>query len=125
MLMSRRRCSAVLAWAPYRLVRCSRGRVKLDLRKSAFLSVIVVAGLLLVYLVYRPVWFGGPGRGARDIPPTPLSSHPFHQSFVNEEVCLNCHAQGKELPAFDLVAPEVGHEPRGNCVSCHLLPSRA
>ncbi|MCH7497986.1 MAG: hypothetical protein IH971_09055 [Candidatus Marinimicrobia bacterium] len=92
--------------------------------RSALISVIVVAGLLLVYLVYRPSFAGRLSLGASVATPPPLSAQPFHASFVSEEVCLQCHAQGKELPSLGLVAKKVPHEPRRNCVTCHLLPTR-
>ena len=91
-------------------------------RRNAFMSIIVVAGLLLVYLVYGPSLFTGLTLGQSTGTPPPLSSQPFHQSFISEETCLVCLAQERELPAFGLTAPKIGHEPRKNCVSCHLLP---
>ncbi len=91
-------------------------------RRNALLSVIVVAGLLLVYLVYGPSLFTGLTLGQSTGTPPPLSSQPFHQSFISEETCLACHAQERELPAFGLTAPEIGHELRKDCVSCHQLP---
>ncbi len=94
----------------------------MDSRKSALLTVIVVVGGLLVYLVYGPVFAH---MAAESKTPPALSAQPFHESFVNEEACLSCHAQGKDLPAFDLVAPKIGHEPRKKCVGCHELPSRS
>ena len=98
-------------------------RIRLEPARTALVVLSLIAGLALVLLVYGPDMFRGgtDGRGAADNPPS-LSPLPFHQEFVSEEVCLNCHAQGKELPMFDLVAQGMPHDPRENCVECHPLP---
>ena len=82
-----------------------------------------MAGLLLTYLVYRPTFRTGSRTDKIEGIAPALSAQPFHQSFVSEEVCLKCHAQKRELPAFGLVAPKIPHEVRRQCVGCHLLPS--
>ncbi len=88
------------------------------------MAAVLVAGLLLVYLVYQPTMSTGLTLGDSSATPLPLSAQPFHASFISEEVCLQCHAQERELPAFDLVAKKMPHEPRRNCVACHLLPAQ-
>lgn len=91
------------------------------------LAFVGIMGLILVYMTYSPIT-------KSDIPPDqkelmekapPLSDYPFHLSFISEEVCLACHAQEKELPSLGLTAPEIGHEPRVNCVNCHVIPKSA
>ena len=96
----------------------------MDRGKAGLLSVIIVAGLLLVIMVYQPKVSTGIRVGTAGATPPPLSPQPFHQSFISEEVCLRCHAQGRDLPAFDLVAKKMPHEPRRMCVACHQLPAR-
>ena len=94
----------------------------MDRGRAALWAAVFIAGLLLVYLVYQPALPTGLTLGDSSATPPPLSAQPFHASFISEEVCLQCHAQGRELPAFDLVAKKMPHEPRRNCVACHLLP---
>ena len=94
-------------------------------RKSAFLALTMVVGLLLVYMVYRPQLSTVLTLGDSESDPPPLSDQPFHGSFINEETCLTCHAEERDFPALGLTAPKVGHEPRADCVSCHQLPQSA
>lgn len=93
-------------------------------RRLMLLGFVGIMGLVLVITTYSQNF-------KSDIPPDlnelkekapPLSDHPFHLSFISEEVCLACHAQKKELPAFGLTAPKIAHEPRVNCVNCHAIP---
>ncbi|MCH8328737.1 MAG: hypothetical protein IID15_09500 [Candidatus Marinimicrobia bacterium] len=94
-------------------------------RKNVLLSVALLAGLALIIMVYQPSLPSMPKAAATVVGlPPPLSDFPPHGAFINEETCLNCHAEGKALPAFGLTAPKIKHEPRENCVSCHALPSR-
>ena len=97
----------------------------MEQRKGIFIIFTMLAGLLLVFLVYRPDLSTGLTLGQAEKPPPPLSDQPFHLAFINEETCLQCHAEGRDLPAFGLTAPKIGHEPRANCVSCHQLPRQA
>ncbi len=90
-------------------------------RARLLLILAALAGVILVYTLYQPVWWAD--RGATAEQPPPLSDQPFHQSYVNDEVCLTCHAQEKEIPAFDLVAPKMGHDLHKNCGECHQLPA--
>ncbi len=90
-------------------------------RARLLLILTALAGVLLVYALYQPVLWAD--RGASGEQPPPLSDQPFHQSYVNDEICLTCHAQKKELPAFDLVAPKMDHDLRKNCGECHQLPA--
>ncbi|MFC1620588.1 hypothetical protein ACFL45_11680 [Candidatus Neomarinimicrobiota bacterium] len=94
----------------------------MDSRRIVVLSILILFGGLLVYLVYQP----NLSRSRASIPPSTdapaLSAHPFHQAFISEEECLKCHARERELPAFGLVAPKIGHEPRNDCLECHGLP---
>ncbi len=92
-------------------------------RKIAFLFLIIIAGILLVYSVYGAGLAAEITRGKATGDPPGMTPQPFHQSFIDEETCLTCHAQGKELPAFDLTAPKIGHEVRKDCVTCHRLPA--
>ena len=98
-------------------------RIRLEPARAALVALSLIAGLLLVILVYGPGMFNDrtTDRSGSENPPSP-SPLPFHLEFVSEEVCLNCHAHGKELPMFDLVAQGIPHEPREQCVGCHLLP---
>lgn len=94
-------------------------------RKTALLIMSILAGLALVMLVYKPSLSKQPEvvQSTVGLPP-PLSDLPFHGAFINEETCLQCHAEGKALPTFGLTAPKIKHELRENCVSCHALPNR-
>ncbi len=89
-------------------------------RARLLLILTALAGVMLVYALYQPVLWAD--RGASSEQPPPLSNQPFHQSYVSDEICLTCHAQEKDLPAFDLVAPAMGHDLSKNCDECHQLP---
>jgi cytochrome c551/c552 len=95
----------------------------LNTRKATFLTSIIIAGALLVYVVYRPELSKAARPGSVNETAPALSAHPFHQAFVSEEACLACHAQERDLPAFGLVAPRIAHEVRKECDSCHQLPT--
>ncbi len=97
----------------------------MEQRKGIFIIFVLLSGLLLVYLVYRPDLSTGLTLGQAEKSPPPLSDQPFHMAFINEETCLRCHAEERELPAFGLTAPKIGHEPRAKCASCHQLPRQA
>lgn len=94
----------------------------MDSRRIVVLSVIVLAGALLVYLVYQPSLSTSRPSGVQPTDAPALSAHPFHQVYVSEEECLKCHARERDLPAFGLVAPKIGHEVRSECMECHGLP---
>ena len=96
--------------------------MNLDSRRIVVLSIIVLAGALLVYLVYQPSFSTSRTAKVQPTDAPALSAHPFHQAFVSEEECLKCHAREKELAAFGLVAPKIGHELRNDCMECHGLP---
>lgn len=44
-----------------------------------------------------------------------------HQNYRDEESCLICHRQRMDIPGMGN-APQMPHEERFNCISCHLLP---
>ena len=91
----------------------------MDSRARLLLVLTALAGVMLVYILYQPV--NSVDRDTAEEQPPPLSDLPFHLSYINDERCLTCHLQEKELPAFDLVAPEMLHDLRKNCGGCHQL----
>ena len=91
----------------------------MDSRARLLLVLTALAGVMLVYILYQPA--RSVDRDNTEEQPPQLSDLPFHLSYINDEICLTCHLQEKELPAFDLVAPEMPHDLRKNCGGCHQL----
>ena len=91
----------------------------MDSRARLLLVLTALAAVMLLYILYQPV--NSVDRDTTEEQPPQLSDLPFHLSYINDETCLKCHFQEKELPAFDLVAPEMPHDLRKNCGGCHQL----
>ena len=91
--------------------------------KLFYLATIIV-GLLLVVVIYAP--YGSPPKRPAEADDAPsLSAIPFHQSFVDEETCLRCHTEARQinLQGEIMESMAVSHEPRENCIVCHSLPN--
>ncbi|MFH1851479.1 MAG: hypothetical protein ABIA75_03965 [Candidatus Neomarinimicrobiota bacterium] len=86
--------------------------------------VTAVAGLLLLLLIYAPSILPGPRPAGPESAPV-LSALPFHMSFVNEDTCLQCHREARQinLKGEIMEAQAIAHEPRTNCTACHRLPN--
>jgi len=98
--------------------------------KSLIYSIIVVAGLTLLWVVESSMNPAPPSTQDAmlvtidgKIPP-PLSDFPMHRAFIDEATCLRCHQNGKEMNfgGQTLIAPKIKHEFRENCIRCHQLP---
>jgi len=100
----------------------------MEQQKSLIYSLIVVAGLALLWVVESSMNPAPPSPHAPMMVdgkmPPPLSDFPMHRAFIDEATCLRCHQNGKEMNfgGRTLIAPKIKHEFRENCVRCHQLP---
>ncbi|NQT97420.1 MAG: hypothetical protein HQ562_06730 [Candidatus Marinimicrobia bacterium] len=93
-------------------------------REKIVYLISIVGGLLLIWLIYAP-FSPGTGRTAElELAPA-LSPIPFHQSFVDEETCLRCHRESRQinLKGEIMEAMVMPHEAQAVCTSCHQLPN--
>lgn len=93
-------------------------------REKTVYLICIVGGLLLVSLIYAP-FSPNTGRTAElELAPA-LSPIPFHQSFVDEETCLRCHRESRQinLKGEIMEAMVMPHEARATCTICHQLPN--
>jgi hypothetical protein len=110
------------------------------MNKTIVYSLVAVAGIMLAIITFTIQDFNKttePNIVKKDgviyvngqIPPQLSDLFPDqedgpHQKYVDEKSCLKCHNQEMTIPGMGLVS-EISHEFRSDCVSCHLLPSKA
>ncbi len=94
--------------------------------------IAAIGGLALLALMYAP----SPATDApvptmpetaprpEDGAPPALSSLPFHMSFIDEETCLKCHLEPRQinLKGEIMETPVIAHELRDDCTACHQIP---
>lgn len=87
-------------------------------------AVTISAALVLAIVMFNPLGQTGMSVQVDQRAPA-LPAIPFHQSFVNEETCLQCHRESRQinLQGEILETPKMAHEFRDACVSCHQLPN--
>ncbi len=94
------------------------------------LLIVALLGIFLVIAVYGTDNFTGSKTRTASTNPAdaPRLSDLFpdrpqgpHQKFETEEKCLICHSKPTEIPGMG-IAPQIAHEFRANCTSCHKLP---
>ena len=94
--------------------------------------MVVVAGLVLVWMIYADQGIEmKPEIAVAEPPlilvdgkvPPKLSNFPAHLQYIDENTCLQCHATDREMNfgAGPILAKKMPHEMRENCVSCHIL----
>ena len=103
--------------------------------KNLIYGLVVVAGLVLIWMVYgvqgiAPV--SEPEIVVDEAPlilvdgkvPPKLSNFVAHMQFIDESTCLKCHATEREMNfgSGPMQVKKMPHEFRENCVSCHFLP---
>jgi hypothetical protein len=69
-------------------------------------SLIIAAAVIIVVLVF----LSSTGKKAPLIPPDNI-----HNALTTEEVCVVCHAPGKQAPL------KASHPPKEQCLICHKV----
>ncbi|HCI15953.1 MAG: hypothetical protein HN927_09285 [Candidatus Marinimicrobia bacterium] len=101
--------------------------------KKLIYSLVVASGLVLVWTIYADQGVDLKPDIVEDetplilvdgkVPPR-LSNFVMHMQFIDENTCLKCHKEEREMDfgSGPVTAKKMTHEMRENCVSCHLLP---
>jgi len=82
-------------------------------------SVIVIAGLLVVFLNFSNQFSSSSSehidRAALAKKAPKMTNKAYHRNFKSFDQCITCHTQRV------LNAPLMPHEPRAQCTDCHKV----
>ncbi len=86
--------------------------------------ICIIGGLLLVLMIYFPIG-SSLERSVDADDAQDLSAIPFHQSFIDEQTCMSCHREARQinLKGEIMESMVMPHEPREICIDCHRLPN--
>ena len=101
--------------------------------KNMIYGMVVIAGLVLVWMIYADQGIEMKPEIAVTEPPLilvdgkvppKLSNFVAHMQYIYENTCLRCHATEREMNfgSGPVIAKQMAHEFRENCVACHMLP---